>query len=223
MPGVGARGLLRSQAHLNHDPLLGQAPVAGARHQRIGISHRGDHTRNSGRDNRIGAGRRLTLMGAGFERHVERRSTGIFAGARERLGFGMGTPARLSSAPPDDDAVLHHYRADRRIGPSAAQAAPPERKRKRHEARVTLLLWRRAHVASSRRQGAIDEECCTLCRNITRSKQPVMGRRKPRSREQLRYLGRAFAQRRRCRKHRKPSDCGARKGFRHQWMPERSE
>ena len=105
-------------------------------HLRVGILDRRHHARDSGGDDRIGAGRRFADMRARLQRHIERGAAGGLAGARQRLRLGMGTAAGLGPAAADDDAVLDHDRADGRIGPGAALPAPPERQRELHEALV---------------------------------------------------------------------------------------
>ena len=42
VPGMRAPGLLGADADLDHDPRFGHAPMAGARHLRIGIDQRRD-------------------------------------------------------------------------------------------------------------------------------------------------------------------------------------
>ena len=134
MPGMGAPRLLGAEPDIDRDALLAQPRMALAGDLRIGILQRRHHARDAGRHDGVDAGRRLAVMRAGLERHVERRAARRLAGAPQRLDLGMRPPARLGPAAPDHDAVLHHDRADRRIRPRIAEPAPAERQRERHEA-----------------------------------------------------------------------------------------
>src|SRR4051812_29689723 len=93
----------------------------------VGVFECRHHTRDTGTDDGVDAWRRLALVRAGFERHIERRALGRLAGALQRLGLGMGAAARLRPAAADDDAVLDDDRADGRIGPGTAKPAAAER------------------------------------------------------------------------------------------------
>ena len=96
--GMRPPRLVGADADLDHDARFGHPPMAGARDLRIGIDQRGDHPRDAGRDDGVGAGRRLAVMRAGLERHVERRAARGGAGAAQRLGLGMGPPAAAGSS-----------------------------------------------------------------------------------------------------------------------------
>ena len=133
--GVGARRRLGAEPDLDRDAAARAAGRAPARDLRIGILQRRHHARDAGADDGVGAGRRLAVMRARLERHVERGAARGLAGALERLGLGMRPAAGLRPAAAEDDAVLDDHRADRRIGPGAAEPAPAERERKLHEAR----------------------------------------------------------------------------------------
>ena len=121
-------------------PASAMPPVAGARDLRIGIDQRRDHARDAGRDDGVGAGRRLAVVRARLERHVERRPARGGAGAaraprsrRAAVRPAASSRARRSPAHP---IVSHDHRTDRRIGPGAPEPAPAERQRERHEAGV---------------------------------------------------------------------------------------
>ena len=129
MPGMIARGLRGAQPDIDRDAGGAQPGMALPGHFRIGILDRRHHARNAGGDDRIGAGRRLAEMRARLQRHIERGAARGLAGARQRLGLGMGPAAGLGPAAADDDAVLDHDRADGGIGPGAALPAPAERQR----------------------------------------------------------------------------------------------
>src|SRR5262249_59874483 len=106
-------------------------PMAGAGDLRIGINQRGDHARDAGRDDGVGAGRGLAVMGAWLERDIERRPARVGAGAAERLSLGVGPPTRLGPAAADAHTVLGHHRADGGFWAGAPQPAPAPRDRPR--------------------------------------------------------------------------------------------
>ena len=60
-----------------------------SRHARIGILDRRDHPRDSGRDQRLGAGRRATMMCAGLKRYIRRCATRGLARLTQGIDFGM--------------------------------------------------------------------------------------------------------------------------------------
>jgi hypothetical protein len=133
---------LGTNADLDHDPGFGHAPMAGARHLRIGIDQCRDDARHTRGNGGVGAGRGLAVVGARLERHIESGPARSGAGAPQRLHLGMGAAAGLGPATPDDDAVLHHHGADGRIGPGAPEPTPAERKRERHETLVVGISGR---------------------------------------------------------------------------------
>ena len=55
--GMRAPRLVSAKSDLDHDTGFGHAPMAGARHLRIGIDQRRDHAGDAGRDDGVGAGR----------------------------------------------------------------------------------------------------------------------------------------------------------------------
>ena len=154
MAGMGAPRLRFAQADLDREAVGAQPRMALPRHLRIGILDRRDHPRNPRGDDGVGARRRLAVMGAGFERHIERRPAGAGAGARQRLDLRMGTPARLRPAAADDHrriaGLIDHDGADRGIGPGVAEPAAAEREREVHEALVQpLVVGRKGHRVAS--------------------------------------------------------------------------
>src|SRR5215510_13112630 len=138
--GMRAPRLLGADADFDHDAGFSQAPMAGAGDLRIGINQRRDYARDAGRDDGVGAGRRLAVMGAWLERDIERRPARAGAGAAERLSLGVGPPTGLGPAAADDHTVLGHHRADGGIGPGAPEPAPAQRERERHEAGVLRAI-----------------------------------------------------------------------------------
>jgi len=75
MSGVVAPCHSRTDAGADRDAGGGKAAMAAAGDLRIGIFERRNNLADPGRDDRIGAGRSLSVMGAGLERDVERRTT----------------------------------------------------------------------------------------------------------------------------------------------------
>lgn len=72
MTGVGAPGGLGAQPHLDRDAVGGKQRMALPRDLRIGIGDGRDHPRDARSDDRVGAGRRLAVMGARLQRHIKR-------------------------------------------------------------------------------------------------------------------------------------------------------
>ena len=98
MSGMIARGFRSAEPDIDRDAGGAQPGVALPGHFRIGILDRRHHARDAGRDDGVGAGRRLADMRARLQRHIERGAAGGLAGARERLRLGMGTAAWLASS-----------------------------------------------------------------------------------------------------------------------------
>ncbi len=150
MAGVVAHGVFRAEPGFDHDPAFAKPGVALPRHLRIDILQRRHHAGDAGLDDGVGARRRLAVMRARLERHVERCALRGLAGALQRLGLGVRPPARLGPAATDDDAVLDDHRADRRIGPGPAEPAAAECQRKLHETPIVpgIVLGRRRRGSS---------------------------------------------------------------------------
>src|SRR5262249_11992427 len=84
------------------------------------------------RDYGVRARRRLAVMGAWFERHIERGAVCNRAGAAQRLDLGMRPATGLRPAAPDNVTAPHEDRADRRIRPCSAKSASTQRQCERH-------------------------------------------------------------------------------------------
>ena len=132
MAGVAARGLVRAEPGFDRDPAFAELGVTLPRHLRIDVLQRRHHAGDPGLDDGVDARRRLAVMRARLERHVERCALRGLAGALERLGLGVRPSAGLGPAAADDDAVLDDRprrprgwaRCGRaRGGPARAQAA----------------------------------------------------------------------------------------------------
>ena len=72
---------------------------------RIGIGHGRDDAMDAGFYERLGAGRRPSLMRVGFEIDVERSAVRLLAGSFEREDFGM-LHARVSVSSVTDDIAI---------------------------------------------------------------------------------------------------------------------
>src|SRR4051794_10963151 len=140
VPGMRPPRLLRADPDFHQDAGFRHAPMAGTRDLGIGVDQRRNHARDAGRDDRVSARRRLAVMRAGLERHVQRGAAGRVAGTRKRLGLGVGAATRLRPTAPDDDTVLDDHRADRGIGPGTPEPTPAKRKCEAHEAAVVRVV-----------------------------------------------------------------------------------
>ena len=113
----------------------------------------GNHDAGDARcDDRIGAGRGLSMMRARFERDIGRGSPRLLARFGNGLGLCMGTTAQGGDAAPDDFAILDDDAADRGIGAGAADMGfgkpdclphiPFVAGRNRHVVNPPCCLWR---------------------------------------------------------------------------------
>jgi hypothetical protein len=123
-------------ADVDGNARIAQPRMTGAGYLGIGVLQRRDDARNAGRNDGVGAWRRLTMVRAGFERHIERGAARHRAGAPQRLDLGMRSASGLGPAAADDFAVLDDHRADRGIRPSPAKPASAQHKRQRHKSAV---------------------------------------------------------------------------------------
>src|SRR5258707_1444796 len=127
MSGMIMRGLRGAKPDVDCNAGGAKFCMALPAHLGIWILDRRYHPGNAGGDDGLSAGRRLADMRARLQRHIERGAAGGFAGAIERLRFGVGAAAGLGPATTHNDAVLAHDRADGGIGPGTALPAPSER------------------------------------------------------------------------------------------------
>ena len=122
-----AVGLGNADAGCHLDAGLAQHGKTLPRDARVCILERGDNPRDARRNQRLGAGRGLSVMGAGFERDIGRGPTRRRARLRQRLRFGMGSAAGLGPATPDDTlAGGHDHAAHSRVRPCPPLPAPPQ-------------------------------------------------------------------------------------------------
>ena len=88
----------------------------------VGVFHRCDDAADAGCDDRIGAGRRATLMGMRFERDIHRRAPSFFAGLCESQNFGMLHARGGIESLADHFLALNDHCTDARVGADTADA-----------------------------------------------------------------------------------------------------
>ena len=140
-------GFIFEHAHVNDNARRTEDSNALAADAWITVGAGDHHARRLGGDKRIGAGRRLAGMGAGFEGDIDRRPLCRRSGLTQRLGFCMGPAARLGPAAPDNAALLHDDAAHGGIGPDSPLPAPAQRQGQRHKARVVRHAYSSAGVS----------------------------------------------------------------------------
>ncbi|CRM03158.1 hypothetical protein [Pseudomonas sp. 31 E 6] len=121
-PRVQRPRLSFQHAAANLDPGLGQTLHAAPRHFRVRVLHAGHHARDAGTHQRIGAGRRVAVVAARFERHVHRGATGLVTGGAQGVGFGMRFAGAFVPTFTDHLPIAHDHAAHSRVGVSGVQA-----------------------------------------------------------------------------------------------------
>ncbi len=131
--GIEAGRLLLQDTGRDLDAGLPQHGEALAADARIGVLDRRDDARDAGRDQCIGAGRRLAQMRTGLQRHIGGGAPRRLARLRQRHGLGMRPPARLCPTASQHPAFIgNDDAAHRRIGRRAAQSPRRQRERVAH-------------------------------------------------------------------------------------------
>jgi hypothetical protein len=109
----------RVNEHVGRDPnpLVAQAPDAAPRNDRIRVEHADDNVPNTVLKDRIGAGRRLSVMIARFEVYVQHRMSKTvtvppFDAVLNRVSFGMQPTVSLMKTLSDHLASFHDHAAD---------------------------------------------------------------------------------------------------------------
>jgi len=114
--------LFLENADVDSDARLTQTRNPASIHPFVGIFHRDDDTLETGRDQPIGAGWRLSVVRTGFERDVGCSAARRYAGRFECHRLSMRPPAFLSASAADDAAVRRDdHAADGRIGCNGAE------------------------------------------------------------------------------------------------------
>ena len=93
----------------NLDAVVRKTLQAAARNTLIRITHAIDNPRNAGFDNRVGAGRRVSPVGAWFKRGVERCAARGGPGSCQSNSFSMGPPAGTGPAKTYDMTTLAEF------------------------------------------------------------------------------------------------------------------
>ena len=123
---AGAGGEL-AVGHHDLDALVAQDAEAAAGGLLGGVVRADDDAPDPGLRDRLGAGRRLALVAAGLERHVQRGSgeVGQTAGL-DRIDLGVGGAEAFVPPLPQHLAVARHDGADDGVGLDRPDAAPCE-------------------------------------------------------------------------------------------------
>jgi hypothetical protein len=117
--------LIRQNTDIYRYARCTQLRDALAGYQRIGIFNRGDYTANTRSDQRLSAGRRATVMAAGLERDIGRRTAYIDTtrgSIPQRIDFGMRFTGTLGVTAGDDLSIADDHAAHARIGTGQEQA-----------------------------------------------------------------------------------------------------
>ena len=105
-----------------------QHGMATATDAGIGVCDAGDDAGNASQNQRLGAGRGLAVVGAGFKRDIGGGPARGIACLCKRHAFSMRTTAGLGDAAPNDAAIPHDHAANGRVRPHSTKA--PGRKAK---------------------------------------------------------------------------------------------
>jgi hypothetical protein len=122
--------------HYHIDPHGLQSCNAAAIHPWIGINGTDYHTYYSSLDQRVCAGRGLSVMGARFQCYIGRRAPRCAAGLRQCNRFTMWTTALRGTTTSDNPTVTHQNTANRRVGPNLSQSTRAQPQGKAHIAIV---------------------------------------------------------------------------------------
>ncbi len=183
--GMGAPRLGGADADVDRDAGGAQPRMARAGDLRVGVFERGDHARDAGGDDRVGAGRRLAVMRAGLERHVERGAARCLAGAAAAPRSRHAAGRRLASSRARRSTPLATTTApDGRIGPGAPEPAPAERERQRHEAESCAAAALKAHGRVTLTVGSPVSRTSLICATapaVSQSSSPTIPRAPPRN------------------------------------------
>ncbi|MBS1236269.1 MAG: hypothetical protein H6R46_1064 [Proteobacteria bacterium] len=134
--GIQTLGLGLQQAEIDTDTGFFEIGDALTRHARVGIGHGGHHTRNTGLDQRLAAGRGTAVMATGLQRHIGRRAARQLACCGKRMHLGMrfaGTPVPAFA---DYLPIAHNHAANTWIGIGGVETAFRQLQSARHVAYV---------------------------------------------------------------------------------------
>ncbi len=107
---------LGSHTHLDLDPRRFQDRQAAAISMRRWVAESDHHASHSRCQNRVGAGRSLTVMTARFQGHEQGRTASRLASRFQRRHLGMtATKFRVPSLTQDPQVAVHNHRTHRRV------------------------------------------------------------------------------------------------------------
>ncbi len=98
------------------DPRGAELSESGARHVRIGIFERGDHSGDPSRDQRVDTRRGASPVRTRLERDVGGGAAGAVAGLGQSADLGVRSTGRFGGTDPDDLAVADERASHPRIG-----------------------------------------------------------------------------------------------------------
>ena len=171
---MGAARFFGEIARHDRDARLAQPGIAAAADPRVRVFERGDDPGHARCEDRIGAGRRLAVVGARLERDVERRSLGRRAGRLERDALGVRPPARLRDALGDDAAIavglVDDNGSDGRVWPGQAEMALAQSKREPREPFILrMVACKHPRRGAGERVHELDRDVAGLARSAASS------------------------------------------------------
>ena len=116
-----------------------------SRHQRIWVSGAGHHPADAGCQDRIHAGRLLSVVAARLQRHIHGGSGRVGGAGRQRVPLRVGFTVPLMPALSDNCAVLYDHGAHHGIGRRPAPALFRQRQGQTH-------IFRIVHTVTSQKK-----------------------------------------------------------------------
>ena len=107
-----------------------------SRHQRIWVGGADHHPADAGCQDRIHAGRLLSVVTARLQRHIHGGSGGVGGAGCQRVALRMGLPVPLVPALSDNCAVLYDHGAHHGIGRRPALSPLRQRQGQTHRFRI---------------------------------------------------------------------------------------
>ena len=129
-------GFQHPAGDLNADAAQPRQPAPGD--LRIGVLHGGDYPRDTGLDQRLGAGRRAAAVAAGFQRHIRSGAARAVAGLAQRVHLSVRLTRTHMPAFADQLPVLDDHAADPGVRMGRIQALARQLQRARHPGVVEI-------------------------------------------------------------------------------------